>query len=367
MMRVFVIGAASGQMEYRYSHVIGFLSVSGRGFNNPVDMVVGDAGMLYVLNRAGSDVQERMVSKRITICTAGEDYVGEFAVGGTAPGQMMWPCAMAQDASGNLFVSDEALNRISVFGTDGDFLGCWGVRGRGAGEFNRPAGIAFDGEGNLLVADGLNHRVQRYTADGRFLGQWGRHGTAVGEFSVPWGVCVDGAGSVYVADWRNDRVQKFDADGGFLAVYGGGGDGANGGSDGSGFGGANGGAGGGFYRPSGVTVDADGNMYVADWGRHRVRILDRAGDLLADFRGDAGVSGWSDDYFRVNPDEWAERQKADLEPELDAKTIYDVRDESASIEKYFWSPTAVKLDGAGRMYVVDSCRHRVQVYARGDG
>ena len=334
-------------MKYRYSHVIGFLSVSGRGFNNPVDLAVGDGDTLYVLNRAGSDVAERMVSKRITICTVGEDYFGEFAKGGTEQGQIMWPCAMVAGDDGNLFVSDEALNRISIFETDGGFVGSWGVSGEGEGAFNRPSGIAFDPEGNLVVADGLNNRIQRYTPDGRYLGGWGKAGTGPGEFNTPWGTAVDADGNVFVADWRNDRVQKFDADGGFLASFG---------SPGSGDGE--------LYRPAGVTVDDEGNLYIADWGNHRVQILDAEGRFLAAFRGDAGLSKWSDDYFRVNADELEERQKADLEPALDPATIYDTRDESASIEKYFWGPTSVRLDRDGRMYVVDSCRHRVQVYQR---
>ena len=334
-------------MNYRYSHVIGFLSVSGRGFNNPVDLVVGEGRTLYVLNRAGSDVAERMVSKRITICTVEEDYYGEFAKGGTDQGQIMWPCAMVMSKEGYLFVSDEALNRISIFETDGGFVDCWGVRGSGKGEFNRPAGIAFDPEGNLLVADGQNHRIQRFTADGHYLGGWGRKGAGPGEFDTPWGIAVDGEGNAFVADWRNDRVQKFDARGSHLEDFG-----------------APGGGGSELYRPSGVTLDQGGNLYIADWGNHRVQILDPEGEFIASFRGDAGISGWSDEYFRANLDELEERQRADLEPELDPETIYDTRDESASIEKYFWSPTSVKLDNEGRMYVVDSCRHRIQIYQR---
>lgn len=334
-------------MNYQYSHVIGFLSVSGRGFNNPIDLVVGDEGTLFVLNRAGSDVYERMVSKRISICTIDEDYYGEFAMGGTAAGQMMWPCAMAMGPDGNLYVSDEALHRISIFETDGGFVNCWGVKGRGEGEFNRPSGIAFDPDGNLLVVDGLNNRVQRFTADGRYLGGWGETGSAPGQFNTPWGIAVDNVGNVLVADWRNDRVQKFDPDGRHLASFGASSDG-----------------GAALYRPSGVTVGTEGEMYIADWGNHRVRILDPDGKLLADFRGDAGLSRWSDDYFRANPDELEERRRADLEPALDPLTTYDTRDESASIEKYFWGPTSVKLDDEGRMYVVDSCRHRVQVYRK---
>lgn len=334
-------------MNYRYSHVIGFLSVSGRGFNNPVDLATGDDGTLYVLNRAGSDVAERMVSKRITICTVEEDYFGEFAYGGAAQGQMMWPCAMVMSADGKLFVSDEALHRISIYDTHGSFIDSWGVHGRNDGEFNRPSGIAFDPEGNLLVADGLNHRIQRYTADGRYLGGWGRKGIESGEFNIPWGIAVDIAGNVLVADWRNDRIQKFDSGGSPLATFG-----SAGSLEGE------------LSRPSGITVDEDCNLYIADWGNHRVQILNPEGRFIAAFRGNAGMSKWSDDYFRANPDELEERQKADLEPILDSSTIYDTRDESASIEKYFWGPTAVKLDNHGRMFVVDSCRHRIQVYQR---
>ncbi len=334
-------------MDYLYSHTIGFLSVSGRGFNNPVDLAVGDGGVLYVLNRAGSDVAERMVSKRITICTINEDYFGDFSRGGTSEGQMMWPCAIAMSDENLLFVSDEALHRISIFDADGGFVDSWGVQGKREGEFNRPAGIAFESDGNILVADGLNNRIQRFTADGRYLHGWGKSGTGSGEFMIPWGIAVDAEGNIFAADWRNDRVQKFDPDGRHLATFG-----AHGNGDAQ------------MYRPSGVTLDNQGNMYIADWGNHRVQILDPEGRLLSAFRGNAGMSKWSEDYFKANPDELEERHRANLEPDLDPLTIYDTRDESASIEKYFWGPTAVRLDGEGRMYVVDSCRHRIQVYQR---
>ena len=165
--------------------------------------------------------------------------------------------------------------------------------------------------------------------------------------TFPWGIATDSNDNVFVADWRNDRIQKFDADGKPLKVFGTPGNGN-----------------GELHRPSGVTLDDDGNLYIADWGNHRVQILDPEGKFLTAFRGSAGLSKWSDDYFRVNPDELEERQKADLEPDLDPDTIYDTRDESASIEKYFWGPTAVRLDDDGRMFVVDSCRHRIQVYQR---
>jgi DNA-binding beta-propeller fold protein YncE len=334
----------------RYSHTIGFYAQNGRGFNNPVDVALGRDGVLYVLNRAGSDVELRMLYKRVTMCTLDEDYLGEFSSGGTEDGQLMWPAALAIDAEGNVYISDEALHRISIFDAQGRFLGKWGVRGSQAGMFDRPAGLAFDQDQQLLVADGLNNRIQRYTKDGRFLGQWGQGGRGPGELNLPWGIAIDRAGAVYVADWRNDRIQKFDAQGGFLASYG-----TPGRGEGE------------FSRPSGVAVDGEGNIYVADWGNERVQVLRPDGGFLAKFRGESGLSKWGESYFIANPDELEERQRANLEPELSLSASDDLREESASIEKLFWGPISVKVDDQGRLYVVESCRHRIQVYRKPPG
>jgi DNA-binding beta-propeller fold protein YncE len=341
--------ATLAQDLYCYSHTIGFYAQNGRGFNNPVDVALGRDGVLFVLNRAGSDVEVRMPYKRVTMCTLDEDYLGEFSSGGTEDGQLMWPAAIAVDAEGQLYVSDEALQRISVFDAGGHFLRRWGVRGSGPGMFDRPAGLAFDQDQHLLVVDGLNHRVQRYAPDGRFLGQWGKGGHGPGELSFPWGITVDRGGAVYVADWRNDRIQKFDGEGNFLASYG-----TSGAEDGQ------------FLRPSGVAVDGDGHIYVADWGNERVQVLGPDGGFLAKFRGESGVSKWGQSYFIANRDELAARQRANLEPDVSLSATDDRRDESASIEKLFWGPIAVKVDDQGRLYVVESCRHRIQVYRKVD-
>jgi len=330
---------------FQYSHTIGIYAQIGRGFNNPVDLALGRNEVLYVLNRAGSDISPRMSYKRVSVCTLSEAFHGEFSHGGSGDGEIMWPVSIAIDAGQRLYISDEALHRISVFDQDGQFLYKWGAQGQGEGEFDRPAGLVFDADGHILVADGLNHRIQRYTQDGQFLGQWGRHGKGAGEFDLPWGLATDSENQIYVADWRNDRIQKFDAQGRPMASWG---------TPGSGEGE--------FRRPSGVAVDADGLIYVADWGNERVQILDPDGYCRALLRGDAGVSQWGRDYFISNQDELEERQQADLEPELDLLPSDGQREVSASIEKLFWGPTSVKIDAEGRIYVVDSCRHRIQVY-----
>ena len=301
----------------QYSHSMGFYAQVGRGFNNPVDVAIGGNGVMYVLNRAGADVAVRMPYKRVTMCTADEDFLGTFGTGGAGSGELMWPASIATDGQNNVYVSDEALHRITVFDADGQLLGQWGVRGAEEGAFDRPAGIAFDHDENLLVVDGINNRIQRYTKEGRYLGGWGRGGTGDGEFDTPWGITVGRDGSVYVADWRNDRIQKFDADGGHLATWG-----APGHEDGQ------------LNRPAGVAVDDEDYVYVADWGNERVQVLRPDGSFLTEFHGQGEPSKWAEEYFVANQDELEEREKADLEPSL--RPDVSNRDKSASIEKLFW-------------------------------
>ena len=336
------------QPSYRYSHTVGFNAVTGgRGFNNPVDMAFGPDGVMYVLNRAGPDLGFRMAYKRVTICTVTQEYLGQFSTGGTGDGEMMWPVSIAIDEDGRVYVSDEALHRISIFDRKGQFLGKWGTRGQGDGEFDGPSGIAFDRGGNLLVVDGLNHRVQRYTKHGIYLGGWGKQGAGDGEFTLPWGIAVDRVGSVYVADWRNDRIQKFGDDGGHLATWG-----VPGPDDGQ------------FYRPAGVTVDSEGYIYVADWGNERVQVLGSDGSFVTKLLGDSGLSKWADEYYVSNMDELEARNLADLEPQPDLDAPDFLREKSNSIEKLFWGPTSVKVDNEGHVCVVESCRYRIQVYLK---
>ena len=331
---------------YRYSNTIGVDANNGRGFKGPVDMVFGLNGIIYVLNRGGAESETVAEWKRITMCTLDEDYLGEFSHGGTADGQMMWPTGIAVDQEGNLYVSDEALHRISIFSKDGEFLSKWGVQGAGDGEFDRPAGIVFDSNGNLLVVDGMNCRIQKYSKDGKYLSGWGHPGSGYGEFNVPWGIALDHSENVYVADWRNDRIQKFDSNGNFLLTLG-----SSGGGDGE------------FNRPAGVAVDNEGNIYVADWGNERVQVFDSNGRFIAKFMGESGLSKWAKDYFISNQDELEERLKSDMEPEVDSSDDY-LRDQSASVEKLFWGPTNVKIDSQGKIYVLDSCRQRIQIYEK---
>ena len=315
--------------------------MEGRGFSNPVDMAMSSDDRLYVVNRTNPLQPEGI---RVGILDLGSQYFGDFGSYGDGDGQFIWPTALAFDSSDRLYLADESNHRITVFDASGAYVRKWGVRGSSDGELNGPCGLAFDSDDDVYVVDHLNHRVQKFTGDGRWLLSWGRQGTGEGEFNLPWGVALDSRGDVYVADWRNDRIQKFSPDGQFVAAFGQSGDG-----DGQ------------FNRPTSVAVDATGRMYVADWGNERVQVLDADGGLIQKLRGEATLSPWADEFYAANPDEKQARDRSNLMPELaaDVDTSYE---ESARIEKYFWSPVSVKVDREGRLYVVESNRHRIQVY-----
>ena len=204
--------------------------------------------------------------------------------------------------------------------------------------------MIFDADDNLLLVDHRNHRVQKLGKDGEYISKFGSYGSGEGEFNLPWGIALDKAGLIYIADWRNDRIQKFTPDGEFLAAYGSSGDGE-----------------GEFNRPSGLAVDSDGNMYVADWGNQRVQALDPDGGYITSLRGQATLGEWAVEYLNANADELDARSRFVPEFEVD---VDDEHEASARIESYFWDPVTVVLDEQERVYVLETCRHRFQVYEK---
>jgi DNA-binding beta-propeller fold protein YncE len=163
------------------------------------------------------------------------------------------------------------------------------------------------------------------------MAQWGTFGTGPGQFNMPWGVAVDAEDRVYVADWRNDRLQVFDAMGHCLAMIG-----STGTADGQ------------FRRPAGICIDRAGDIIVADWGNDRVQILRPDGTHLATLYGEATLSKWAQEFLDASPDIAEKRQlAADL-----------------TREKHFWGAVSVRVDDAGRLYVAEHSRHRVQIYER---
>jgi len=328
----------------KYSFTVGMTAMTGRGFYYPTDTVFGKNGRLYVPNRGIPRVDQGV---RILMCDVDGGYYGNFGFRGEDDGQFMWPSNGAVDSEGLLYFTDEHSNRISVFDDSGEFVSKWGTYGSGEGELDGPSGIAFDGEDDLYVSDTYNHRIQKFDRSGRNLLSFGSEGNGDGKLKLPWGLAIGGGGDVYVADWGNDRIQRFSPDGRFLAGYGGSGRG-----DGQ------------LHRPASVAVDDDGYMYIADWGNERVQVLDPDGGFVIKLRGESTLSIWAANFLAVNEEEGKARAGANLEPDIEFFND-DPHEESSHIEKLFWAPISVKLDDAGRLFVTEGNRHRIQVYERG--
>jgi DNA-binding beta-propeller fold protein YncE len=334
---------------FTYSYTAGRSEFQGTGFRNPMDFAFGPDDTVYVVNRS---YESRPDGTRINIfrfTDEGEEYITEFGSYGEDPGQFIWPLAVALDKATNVYVTDEWSHRITIFNKDGEYQSHWGAHGSGDGELDRPAGIAIAKDGTVFVVDSNNNRVQKFTLDGKFLGKFGGSGTGKGEFNMPWGICLDKDENVFVADWRNDRIQSFTPDGQWMASFGKPGTGGDAAvaRDKGGIAYANVPVGQ-FNRPTGVCVDDDGDIYIADWLNNRVQVLTSEGRFITEFTGDAGLSKLGVDKIKSNPDMIRQRN--------------GVRDFTP--EKVLWAPTAVRVDGQGRVFIADTTRNRFQVYQK---
>jgi streptogramin lyase len=203
------------------------------------------------------------------------------------------PFGVATDAQGNLFVADETNNRIRKIDSQGNVTtlagnGTYGYADGtggpdGSAEFNAPRGVGTDAQGNVYVADFNNNRIRKIDANGNVTtlagdgeatygdGTGGANGTA--KFNHPTGVATDAQGNAYVADYQNNRIRKIDTSGNVTTFAG---NGTAGYADGAG--GPHGGAE--FNGPTGVAVDAQGNVYVADFDNSRIRKIDALGNTI---------------------------------------------------------------------------------------
>jgi tripartite motif-containing protein 71 len=346
---------------YDWSHAVGRTAATGPGFNYPQMICLGKDSVVYAANR-GNENNFGMRVNKVKIGGPGEEeLLAEFFQYGEGDGKSIWPFGVAvDDDRGYVYCSDEWTNTISVFDPDGKFIRKWGTTGSGDGELLRPAGLAVEKSGNVIVVDSGNNRLQVFTPEGRFVGKCGRAGSGEGEFNQPWGVTVDKEGNIYVADWKNHRIQKLDANGRFLMQIGEYGtitppEGAYAVTMFGPYISAAGEMAGHpkphlLNHPTDVAVDSDGDIYITDWGNHRVSIFDPEGGPIAHLIGDAQVlSKWGQQTVDANPDmAKARRRVRSLEPQW-----------------RFCFPTAVEFDPAtDNIIVADSQRQRLQIYKK---
>ncbi|MBS1521033.1 MAG: SMP-30/gluconolactonase/LRE family protein [Bacteroidetes bacterium] len=195
---------------------------------------------------------------------------------GVIPALFSSPSDVAVDAAGNLYVADYWYNRIQKISTNGTVSTLAGTGNVGAingigklASFNRPSGLTVDAAGNVYVADAGNNLIRKITPDGTVSTLAGtvvavdtsNTVTSTPLFAGPSGVAVDASGNVYVADAGNNRICVVSPSGNTTTLSGNGNAGSNNGA----------GKDATFNNPTGVAVDAAGNVYVADMLNNLIR------------------------------------------------------------------------------------------------
>lgn len=299
-------------------------------FNHPTGIVFDNQGRMLIAAWHNSKIKrvDLAAGTLEDICgTGARSYKGDLGPADTAVLDL--PASIALDRDNNLFIMDQAnqvIRKVDAAGVISRFAGVCVVPGCVAGEelvacegsnkmtcagntdpdackkpcqggfagddgpalsmqmsqpFGQaadPAGrLAFDAQGNLVFADTKNHRVRRIDANGMVTtlagngtaGHGGDNGPATSaQLDNPTDLAIDGEGTIYVADTFNSCVRAIATDGTirtFAGVCGQRGYGGDGEPAAQAL----------LDRPYGVSLDKDGNLYIADTYNHRFRMVRR--------------------------------------------------------------------------------------------
>ena len=244
------------------------------------------------------------VLKNLITTVAGNGVQGYSGDGGAAiNASLSYPSGVAVDASGNLFIADYYNNRIRKVDDTGLITtvagnGTAGYSGDGGAATNAslsyPSDVALDAAGNLFIADSQNSLIRKVDTNGIITTVAG-NGTAAysgdggaatnASLSYPSGVAVDASGNLFIADRDNHCIRQVDTNGLITTVAGIGAQGYSG--DGAAATNAS------LSYPSAVAVDASGNLLIADTGNQRIRQVDTNG-LITTVAGN-GTQGYSGD------------------------------------------------------------------------
>lgn len=235
---------------YVYPAVASVMDVWKDSFAEPHGLAMGPSGRLYLLD--GSSV--------VVLDATGQRLSDVVP---TIPG-LKGPRDLAVAPDGTLFVAnteDSAIIKVSPDGTISRYPG-----------FGEPQGLALDAHGTLFIADAGKQRIYSLDAAGtiKVVAGSGARGLVNGsstsaEFNSPMDVAVDSHGNVYVAELNNHDIRKIDTDG-TVTTYAG--DRQDDLRDGVGTDAR-------FANPCSLAIDADDNLYVADYANVAIRKIDR--------------------------------------------------------------------------------------------
>ncbi len=233
---------------------------------------------------------------------------------GSRPGQFRHPSGIALDAAGHVYVADTGNGRIEEFSSNAVFMSEWYTGFARAPGQGHPTGLAIDRHGDIYVTDPVRNLVQEFSPTHKLRLQWGRADPSHTLYSLerPTGIAVDDHGNVYVADSGHFRVVEFAPSAPYFKT----------GRPAHTWSGTRGRGPGQFLQPSGLAVDARGNVYVTDAGAARVQVFASNGNLIA---------RWGS--YGADPGR-------------------------------FQNPRGIALDAGGHVYVADSGNSRIQKFRR---
>ncbi len=363
--------------------------------NRPYGVASDSAGNIYIADTLNQRVRKLSASGTITTI-AGTGATGFSGDNGPAiSAQLNMPESVAVDAAGNVYVADTANHRVRKISSQGiitTIAGSDTAAGDGGPAANallfEPSGVAFDASGALYIADTFNNRVRKIASDGIITtfagtgspGYSGDNRSATqAQLNQPNGLSFDNAGNLYIADTANNVVRRVNASGTITTVAGAGtlGNTGDGGPATSAT----------LFNPTDVVVDRNGNLYIADSGNNRIRIVNAAG-TISNYAGDAtGLPGFSgdngparsaqfdtplalaiDDNGTLYVSDYFNNRIRKIVPGTIIVTTYAGTgtggyggDGGPAVQAQLHLPAGISLDRQGNLYVADLLNERVRV------
>ncbi len=223
--------------------------------------------------------------KAQTVSTFAGSGTGALTDGTGTAASFKKPQGICVNASGEIYIADTyngRLRKITTLGVVTTFSNSTG----GPVYFSTPRAICMDASGNFYVSQTTIHTIVKVTPSGvvtTLAGAAGTQGSADGtgtaaQFYLPTGVCIDASGNLYVADSGNNTIRKITSAGVVTTLAG---SGTAGSTNGTGTAAS-------FNSPQGICIDAFGNLYLADSGNSTIRKITSAG-VVTTFAGGAGT------------------------------------------------------------------------------
>lgn len=302
----------------------------------PRALAVDGTGEIYVTN-TGND--------RIDVFDRTGTLLRSFGQSGRAPGQFNTPLGVGADANGYRAVADSVNGRIELLAPDGSTAAVWGSPAPGPTILPNPVAVVFDAVGNAYVLDERRARIVVFDrATGLPSRTIGSQGSGPGQMLDPMALAIDAAGMISVADTGNERIARFGIDGTYFGAVTG------------------------VGRTRGIAVAPDGSRTYVAGTNSRVTVYDAAGAVITEFGGvgtklgklaapgqitlDAAGNLWVADRGNSRVQEFG--------PNGERLLTFGTRGIGPG---QFINPTGVNINCNGTLTVTDTKNNRVQQFA----